>query len=84
METSLVHKAPVFSPDAELRDALAEWSTAIDALREHEARSVGTANPELAPRLSLMRQIDSARMRCELLIKFNPRSAFKPAMALAA
>lgn len=78
METSALHESPVFSPSAELRDALTDWSMAIDALREHEAGSGGNGNPDIAPLDSLIRRISSARLRCELLLKFNPRSAFAP------
>lgn len=84
MEKSTHQEPPVFSPSDELRDALTDWSMAINALREHEAGSSGNGDPDVAPMDSLIRRINSARMRCELLIKFNPRTAFAPGTPLPA
>ncbi len=83
METSLVHNAPVFSPNAELRDALKDWSRAVDALHESQTRSRLEGDANVTADTPLVRRINSARVRCELLIKFNPRSAFEPGLTLA-
>ena len=83
METSLVHNSPVFSPSAELRDALKEWSLAVDALYESQAHSRLEGDVKVAAQTPLVRRINAARVRCELLIKFNPRSAFEPELTHA-
>lgn len=39
LQVPVGHNAPVFSPSAELRNALKEWSLAVDALHESQAHS---------------------------------------------
>ncbi len=76
---AFTRSSPVFAPNAELRDALNEWSRAIDALQSDPVslRLSGCTESDRIHHAALSDRADAARLRCEQLLKFNPRCAFE-------